>query len=702
LQKKKKPGKKPAVDPDEVFNVLKDHKNVIFDSNGKLKKISDKIWKDLSNLLGKKISSNCLYISVYQDRYSHQSNLKNILGLTHISKQTEEDIYSTDDSSSVCDDNLDVFSITIPYDIYSKIMPVSVKYKNNGKERRYNILQNGWTDVINDAFISAHGLPCNFIYKRAKVYCDSFNCSKFIRFSAKCKDCGSNLYGWSDKAPQLEQPLVIQIQAKDTRGREMEHYTKRPLKGLKRSLVGAELLTDIPSNWKRKSVSNLKFGCDLPPNVYSNNVLSKAKQQHSDNVLGITEKCPIKSVIELKHNSIHSGSIHGIGCDPFLLHYWTNHQLVIYKDVSKSYCRICIDATGSVVKKIQRSSLNLTSSDIFLYMAVVHTDFGQIPITQMLSERHDTLTIYYWLGQWLKSGVKIPNEAVSDYSRALLGAMAKAFSNCSSLHSYIDKCFLALNGHIGELPTCFLRVDVSHMVKLFSRIKCLIGVKNKYLKEFYVRALRLLLTSVTLTSFKEILCAIFTVIFSETDGWLMNDEAIETPAEKCRNYLLSLMKGISNDTFETIDNDGDESNDIFVENDGIVNHDRGIVNYINCIENEGKTNASVQGNRMSAYYLPELGKYIQRLCYDFPLWTGIMKTIFDSPFLIATSAPVESSFNELKNQILRFDRRPMSVDRFVIKHINSINSDTKIFRSDQMRDKQKKKNTTNKFVFKYF
>jgi len=33
--------KKPAVDPDEVFNVLKDHKNVIFDSNGELKKISD-------------------------------------------------------------------------------------------------------------------------------------------------------------------------------------------------------------------------------------------------------------------------------------------------------------------------------------------------------------------------------------------------------------------------------------------------------------------------------------------------------------------------------------------------------------------------------------------------------------------------------------------------------------------------------------
>jgi len=80
LQKKIKPGKKPAVDPDEVFNVLKDNKNYIFDSNGDLRKVSDKIWQGLLNILEKKITSNSLYITVYQDRYNYQSNLKKILG----------------------------------------------------------------------------------------------------------------------------------------------------------------------------------------------------------------------------------------------------------------------------------------------------------------------------------------------------------------------------------------------------------------------------------------------------------------------------------------------------------------------------------------------------------------------------------------------------------------------------------------------
>jgi len=38
----------------------------------------------------------------------------------------------------------------------------------------------------------------------------------------------------------------------------------------------------------------------------------------------------------------------------------------------------------------------------------------QVPVTQMLSEKQDTLTIFYWLGQLLKVGVSIPQEVVCD------------------------------------------------------------------------------------------------------------------------------------------------------------------------------------------------------------------------------------------------------------------------------------------------
>lgn len=62
-----------------------------------------------------------------------------------------------------------------------------------------------------------------------------------------------------------------------------------------------------------------------------------------------------------------------------------------------------------------------------------------------------------------------------------------------------------------------------------------------------------------------------------------------------------------------------------------------------------------------------------------------MKPKFDSPFEVASSAPVESDFGELKQRILRFDTRPMSVDRFVSKHLLSIDSNAKLFRSAQLR-----------------
>lgn len=40
-----------------------------------------------------------------------------------------------------------------------------------------------------------------------------------------------------------------------------------------------------------------------------------------------------------------------------------------------------------------------------------------------------------------------------------------------------------------ELPSCYLRIDVAHMIKNFFRLKCLNDLKNKRQKEFYIRGL---------------------------------------------------------------------------------------------------------------------------------------------------------------------------------------------------------------------
>jgi len=65
-----------------------------------------------------------------------------------------------------------------------------------------------------------------------------------------------------------------------------------------------------------------------------------------------------------------------------------------------------------------------------------------------------------------------------------------------------------------------------------------------------------------------------------------------------------------------------------------------------------------------------------------------MKTHFNSPYDTATSASVEGDFKELKCIILR-KRKPIFADRFVVHHLNSIDSNTKIFRSSQLRNDAK-------------
>jgi len=78
------------------------------------------------------------------------------------------------------------------------------------------------------------------------------------------------------------------------------------------------------------------------------------------------------------------------------------------------------------------------------------------------------------------------------------------------------------------------------------------------------------------------------------------------------------------------------------------------------------------GSKINGYYLPEYGNELIRVCHLFPLWTNIMVPVFKCPNITASSAPVESDFNQLKNRILRNECKPITLDRFVLTHLNAI------------------------------
>lgn len=505
------------------------------------------------------------------------------------------------------------------------------------------------------------------------------------------KKCSATLFGWSMKEPEIGGPLTIEVVTRDTYDQWKIHKKKRPLKGSKRVLVGEELLKDCASNWQRNAVSDLEFGDIMPSNIYDKGTLRKCKQEYKEKILGISIKVTLTSLIELKHTSL-SGTIHTISADMFFVHYWSQHQLIFYNTARKnSYSRLCIDATGSIIKKLHRSSMNLLSSHIFLYECVLNNSYCQVPVTQMVSEKQDTLSIYFWLGQWIRDGALIPHEVVSDYSKAIIGAMSRAFCNGISLHEYSERCYKILNDTYSniDLPQCYIRIDISHIIKMVCRWKCLLD-KHKYrLKEFYVRCVRLLIGSETMKEFEYILIDILTVAMSETEGFFKTKNGIEeNPSEISRKTLLNKIKGedcnIVNTYIQLNDFNNDTDNyNIFDDDTNINDINSSMYNFLQKIEDICAKNASVTGDRLSPYYIPGIKNNILRIAKEFPMWSNVMKIYFKSPYENATSAPVEGDFGELKNRILMHESKPMKVDRFIVTYINSIENSLKIARSNQ-------------------
>lgn len=106
--------------------------------------------------------------------------------------------------------------------------------------------------------------------------------------------------------------------------------------------------------------------------------------------------------------------------------------------------------------------------------------------------------------------------------------------------------------------------------------------------------------------------------------------------------------------------------------------------FLQHVVEKSKSNSSIPGDHLNAYYIPDFCKNILRICKLFPLWSNVMRQFFNSPYSTATSASVESNFAELKNNILKHNSKPLQADRFVITHLISLESSIKLAKSNYL------------------
>lgn len=352
------------------------------------------------------------------------------------------------------------------------------------KNRQYRILNKGWTDVIVEELWKSLKLPCCFAFKNAKVNDNPGEI--FVKMWGKCSECDTVINAYALNKPTAN-GIDIHVSTNDTTG--VKHIKKRQLRGIHRKNVVKDVCALSVYAWRREEANKvMSFGNVEPAHLYNENVLRKAKQLEKDRILGLSNVTdPILSIAKLKYNSEFAGFIREIGMDKFYVMYWSNEQIFLYKKFNKKINKtgvLSIDATGSLFKRINRP--DGSSNVIFLYQIVAPFDDKILPVCQIISEKHDTNMLSYWLREWLRTPVPCPSEIVVDYSLALLNAVSLAFNDVN-LNTYVEQCMTFLeNFDDMQKPKCIIRIDIAHIIKQVCHWKCF-NDKHMRIKDFYVR-----------------------------------------------------------------------------------------------------------------------------------------------------------------------------------------------------------------------
>lgn len=118
-----------------MFELLVERKNEVFE-DGKLVSISNTLWSDLAKKLNHKIYPNSIYLMLYNDRYSWQTKLKDIVGINQCPEEYDGKLNENDYSSSLSTSSFsfqnserELFEFDLSYDAYRSILPAVVNYK---------------------------------------------------------------------------------------------------------------------------------------------------------------------------------------------------------------------------------------------------------------------------------------------------------------------------------------------------------------------------------------------------------------------------------------------------------------------------------------------------------------------------------------------------------------------------------------------
>lgn len=149
--------------------------------------------------------------------------------------------------------------------------------------------------------------------------------------------------------------------------------------------------------------------------------------------------------------------------------------------------------------------------------ALVISDGYLAPVFNMLSEIHNANFITFWLKEFLRLGGGIPNEYCVDMSLALLNAGVNAFTIYSNLNDYMNALFALNFDNTKSVPTCFIRIDIAHLMKNVAMSKHFSNDRPK-IRETYLRCIGLLLKETNIDEVRNIIFSVLVMAYFSTEG----------------------------------------------------------------------------------------------------------------------------------------------------------------------------------------
>lgn len=148
-----------------------------------------------------------------------------------------------------------------------------------------------------------------------------------------------------------------------------------------------------------------------------------------------------------------------------------------------------------------------------------------------------------------------------------------------------------------------------------------------------------------------------------------DEDGNDSPAESARVIITHHIKGIEDISLDQYQNDVNAENE---ECDMDIT-DCNIASWsCNLFEECHKTVAkSIKCDMANPYYAPQLNKKLKILFSYFPLYSGIMITIFGYGEINASSSAVESEMKDVKHILLKNFSHSMRADKFITTHLNS-------------------------------